>query len=371
MSDVEVKVPILAESTAKLLNWQKQIGDKIREGERLIEVETDKVILEILASQSGTITKLLKSNGESVSGGEIIAILDSDIKSNLPADKMLDQLTSEKIVINPTVRKMDCGDTTQFSSNITKFANPPSDKITPHITKNCASSLPSLKEERVPMTHLRGQLAKLLLKTQSEHVILTAFDEVNMQAIKNLRTWHKQSFEQRYGTKLGLMAFFTKAVVAALQKFPIINASTDNNDIIYHNYYNIGITITDSNVVPVLRNADTMSFADIETNIADFAKKIDDSQLAMEELTGGTFTITNILGSMLSTPILNPPQSAILGIHNIVERPVVENGQVVIRPIMFIALSYDQRLIDNNDAVQFLITVKNAIEDPSRLLLEI
>ncbi len=367
MSDVEVKVPIIAESTAKLLNWQKQIDDKVREGERLIEVETDKVVLEILAPQSGKITKILKANNEPVSGGEIIAILDSDIKSNLLPDKILKQSTSEKIVIDSTVRKISCGNNTQVSNkNIAK-----SDKIElpNNLTKNCASGLPPLREERVPMTHLRNNFAKLLLKTQSEHVILTVFDEVNMQAIKDLRTQHKQSFEQRYGTKLELMAFFIKAVVAALQKFPIINASTDNNDIIYHNYYNIGIT--NSNVVPVLRNADTMSFADIETNIADFTKKINDSKLAMEELTGGTFTITNIPSSMLSTPILNSPQSAILGIHNIVERPVVENGQVVIRPIMFIALSYDQRLIDNNDAVQFLVTVKNAIEDPSRLLLEI
>ncbi|MDM8564212.1 2-oxo acid dehydrogenase subunit E2 [Candidatus Halobeggiatoa sp. HSG11] len=363
MSNVEIKLPVLAaKSTAKLLNWQKKIGDVVKEGERLIEVETDKVILEVLASQNGKITKLLKENNEYVSGGETIAILEgNNTKFKLPT--IPKQLPSS-IEVN-TATKVSESKISDTENNI----NLQSDNMQNNI--DCKSSLPSRTEERIPMTHSRIQLAKLLLKTQTEHVISTVFDEVNMRNIKDLCAKYKQSFEKQHGTKLEVISFFTKAVVMALKKFPIINTSIINNDIVYHNYYNIGITINNFNVTPILHNADNMSFADIEKNIVDLTKRADNAKLTMEELTGGTFTITNMSSSMLSTPILNSPQNAILGIHNIVERPVAENGQVVIHPMMFVALSYDQRLIDNNEAVQFLVTIKNLLEDPYRLLLEI
>ena len=372
MSDVEVKVPILAESTAKLLNWQKQLGDVVREGERLIEVETDKVILEILAPQSGKITKIFKSNNEIVSGGENIAILDKscdDIKTGLPIDKMLDNLKNNKIEVKSTANKIVAEQVNNPVSHNNHNSISQPDKIQNNLTKDCNSSIPSRREEQIPMTHVHKQRAKLLL--DSEHVVLTVFDEIDLTIIQDLCNKYNQVFEKQHGIKLRLTSFFTRAVVTALQKFPIINASIKNNDIIYHNYYDIGITIPKYNVVPVLRNADMMSFADMEKSIINFTKKASDAQLSMEEITGGTFTITNICNAMLSTPIPNFPQSAILGIHNITKRPIVKNEQIVITPMMFIALSYDKRLIDNNEAVQFLVTVKNSIEDPSRLLLEI
>ncbi len=365
MSDVEVKVPIIAESTAKLLNWQKKIGDVVREGERLIEVETDKVILEILAPQSGKITKILKFNDEIVSGGEKIAILEEncdDIKTDLPIDKKLNNIETNKEVKSISNKAIVSHNTTDISKseNIEIPNNP---------TKDCTSSIPSRKEERVAMTHI--QRAKLLLDTRHEHVILTVFDEVNMQVIQDLCTKYNHFFEKHHGIKLGLTSFFTKAVIAGLKKFPVINTSTKNNDIIYHKYYDIGITIPEYNVVPILRNADMMDFADIEKSIINFTKKASDSKLSVEEITGATFTITNICNTMLSTPIINFSQNAALGIHNITERPIVKNGKIIIQPMMFIALSYDQLVIDNNTAVQFLITIKDSIEDPSRLLLEI
>ena len=368
MSDVEVKVPILAKSTAKLLNWQKKLGDVVREGERLIEVETDKVILDILAPQNGKIIKILKANNETVSGGENIAILDKncdDIKPDLPINKMLDK--TDKIEIKSTTNNI----ISPVLHNITDISQSDNIEIPNNPTGNCTSSPPPRREKRLSMTHVQQQRAELLLDTQHKHVILTVFDEINMQAVQDICTKNNQFFEKHHGVKLGLTSFFTRAVVAALQKFPIINTSIKNNDIIYHNYYDIGITIPEYNIIPILRNADIMSFADIEKSIINFTEKASYAKLSMEEITGGTFTIANICNSMLSTPILNFPQSAVLGIHNITERPVVKNGKIVIQPMMFIALSYDQRLIDNNIAVQFLITVKDSIEDPSRLLLEI
>ncbi|HHB91866.1 MAG TPA: dihydrolipoamide succinyltransferase [Thioploca sp.] len=361
MSDVEVKVPILAKSTAKLLNWQKKMGDIVKEGERLIEIETDKVILDILAPQDGKIIKILKSNNETVSGGENIAILNiaildkncDDIKPNLPINKMLDKTVGP--ITNKGISPISDTDISR-SDNIEIPNNP---------TRNCTSSPPCGKEQLL-MTH-----AQPLLNAQHKHVILTVFDEVNMQIVQDLCIKNNQFFEKHHGVKLGLISFFTKAVVTALKKFTIINTSIKNNDVIYHDYYDIGITIPKYNIIPILRNADMMSFADIEKTIINFTKKASDAKLSVEEITGGTFTITNICNAMLSTPILNFPQSAVLGIHNIIERPIVKNGKIVIQPMMFIALSYDQRLIDNNVAVQFLIAVKNSIEDPSRLLLEI
>ncbi|MCK5877282.1 MAG: 2-oxo acid dehydrogenase subunit E2 [Candidatus Marithrix sp.] len=316
MSDVEIKLPIFADSTAKLLNWQKQIGDEVREGERLIEVETDKVILEILAPQSGKITKLLKANNESVLGEETIAILaSSEVK---PTE------------INPTKN-------TDFPSST--------------MTTSC------------------NQFVKHPPKIQPERAILTVFDEVNVQNVQDLWGKYKQSIVKQQDIKYGLLTFFTKAVVVALKKFTIINTSTVNDDIVYHDYYNIGITIANSYITPVLCSADTMSFVNMEKNIADFTERV--NQLSVKELAGGTFTIVDIVNSMLSIPYLNSSQNAILGIHNIVERPIAENGEIVIRPMVFIALSYNQSLINSNEAVQFLLTVKNLIEDPNRLLLEI
>lgn len=407
----DIKVPILAESVAEatLLNWHIQPGQVVQEGDKIVDIETDKVVLEVVAPKVGTVVDILKNNGENVLSEEIIAHLDtsqiegptglealagqtSPVKTSpavrkLAAEKGIDpatvphrgdrvtkadllQPTTEALTGNDNLRKKEV-QTTKEEVTVTSDS-------TRQAAKAVSAPSPSKSErpeERVPMTRLRKRAAERLLNAQHEHAILTTFNEINMKAVMDLRNKHKDEFEKVYGTKLGFMSFFTKAVVAALQKFPIVNASTEGEDIIYHGYYDIGIAVSSPRglVVPILRDVNAMSFADIETAIADFGKRARDAQLTIEDLTGGTFTITNggIFGSMLSTPILNPPQSAILGMHNIVDRPVAENGQVVIRPVMYVALSYDHRLVDGRDAVQFLFTVKKTIEDPARLLLDI
>jgi len=373
-----IKVPMLAESVAEatLLNWYKQPGETVQEGDKLVDIETDKVVLEVVAPKAGTLTKILKNSRETVLSEEIIGQLDT---AAIPASPPPPP-TSAEVKTSPAVRKM----ASEQQLDLTKVPHA-GDRITKADLLGLQESLkvpppepttPSTRpEQRVAMTRLRKRIAERLLQAQREHAILTTFNEINMKAVMDVRNKYKETFEKRHHIKLGFMSFFTKAAVAALQKFPIINASTHEEDIIYHGYYDIGIAVGSPRglVVPILRDADIRSLAEIEKRIADFGKRAQVGELTLEELTGGTFTITNggIFGSMLSTPILNPPQSAILGMHNIVERPIAENGQVVIRPIMYVALSYDHRIVDGRDAVQFLFAIKQFIEDPVRLLLEI
>ncbi len=380
MSIEEVKVPELAESVseATILKWYKQQGDVVTEDEKLVDIETDKIILEVTAPKTGTLIKIIKNADEYVESSENIALIDTN-----PA------YLNDHAKTSPAVRKIaaeqgvDPDAVPHEGDRVTKkdLVKPASKAVrrsakTLVPTNNSPSNITnSRSEKRVPMNSFRKRVAERLVTVQHDSAILTTFNEVNMKAVKDLRAKYKANFEKKYDVKLGFMSFFTKAVVAALQQFPIVNASIDGEDIVYHNYNDIGIAVSSPRglVVPILRDVEKMSFAEIEQNISKMAKRANDGELTMDELSGGTFSITNggIFGSMLSTPILNPPQSAILGMHNIVERPVAENGQVVIRPIMYVALSYDHRLIDGRDAVQFLVAIKNAIEDPSRLLLDI
>src|SRR5450830_582734 len=322
MAQIEVKVPQLSESVAEatLLQWHKKVGESVARDENLIDVETDKVVLELPAPAAGVITQIIKADGSTVVAGEVIAILDTDASAQV-----------SPLEISP--------------------------------------------EERVPMTRLRARVAERLLQSQATNAILTTFNEINMQPVLDLRAKYKDRFEKEHGVKLGFMSFFVKAVVHALKKYPIVNASVDGNDIVYHGYFDVGVAVGSPRglVVPVLRDADQLSIADIEKKIGEFGQKAKDGKLSIEEMTGGTFTVSNggTFGSMLSTPIINPPQSAILGIHATKDRAVVENGQIVIRPMNYFALSYDHRIIDGREAVLSLVAIKEALEDPARLLLDL
>lgn len=471
---VEVKVPVLAESVAEatLLNWHKKPGDPVSRGDSLIDIETDKVTLEVAAPNNGILKEILKGDGEDVASDEVIARIETE--AGAPAAAPEQRLAPEQRPtpvpeqhslpvgeaadispkLSPAVRHLleeynvDAGDIPTAGDRLTKedvikylkkerppevkeppSSAPPPPPVTPPETPEpvtaehapapepvmapppepvmapppeppsapppqspvaaapepppsspmVAESIPAPSgdrpERRVSMTRLRQRTAERLLSAQHENAILTTFNEINMQAVMDLRNRYKEEFEQVHGIKLGFMSFFTKAVIGALKKFPVVNASIDGNDIIYHGYYDIGIAVSSDKglVVPVIRDADMLSFAQIETGILEYAEKARNAKLTMDDLTGGTFTITNggIFGSLLSTPILNPPQSAILGMHAIQERPVAEQGQVVIRPMMYVALSYDHRIIDGREAVQFLVAVKYELEDPARLLFQI
>ncbi len=394
MSIEAIKVPVLAESVADatILNWYVQVGQAVQEGDKIVDIETDKVVLEVVAHKAGALIAILKPTGENVLSEEEIAKLDTS--KVVTTTTVTPNTDHAPVKTSPAVRKIaadtgiDLSTVSHRGDRVTK-ADILQPAVKPEPPKPVPPMLPSLAttgpgpsqsktdrpEQRVAMTRLRKRAAERLLQAQQEHAILTTFNEINMKAVSELRNKYKDSFEKTHGIKLGFMSFFTKAAIAALKKFPIVNASTEGDDIIYHGYYDIGIAVSSPRglVVPILRNADALSFAEIEKGIADFGKRARDVQLTLDDLTGGTFTITNggIFGSMLSTPILNPPQSAILGMHNIVERPVADNGQVVIRPVMYVALSYDHRLVDGRDAVQFLVAIKNAIEDPARLLIDI
>lgn len=338
----EVKIPTLPESVsdAILVNWHKSVGDFVEQGENLIDLETDKVMLEMPAPVSGIIAEILQEDGMTVISGQVIARIE-------------EQKQQHEV--------------------------PPAKKITieePVITESSAAEhFPLSMEERVPMSRLRKKISERLLNVQQTTAMLTTFNEINMQAVMNYRHDFQDDFVKKYGVKLGLMSFFVRAAVAALRQFPVINAMIDGADVVYRHYCNIGIAVASPRglVVPILRNAENLSFADIERQIKIFAEKAADGSLSLEEISDGTFTITNggTFGSMLSTPILNPPQSAILGMHAIVDRPMVENGAIVIRPVMYVALSYDHRLIDGREAVLFLKTIKNTLEAPARLLLDL
>ncbi len=404
---VEVKVPVLSESVAEatLLSWHKKAGEHVDRDENLIDVETDKVVLELPAPATGVLAKIIKHDGATVSGGEIIATIDTEAagasasppvpSSTEPAPAPAPAATSAPAMM-PAARNMAA----QVNLGVEEISSIKGSGRDGRITKedvaahmknkpspSPAAPLPpspsitavpapagNRPEQRVPMSRLRVRIAERLVQSQSTAAILTTFNEVNMQAIMDLRARYKDKFEKEHGVKLGLMSFFVKAAVAALKKFPIVNASVDGNDIIYHGYFDIGIAVSSPRglVVPIIRDADSLTQAGIERQIADFGKRAMDGKLTIEELTGGTFSITNggVFGSMLSTPIINPPQSAILGIHATKDRPVAENGQVVIRPMTYLALSYDHRIIDGREAVLSLVAMKEALEYPMSPLLE-
>ena len=398
---IEVRVPALSESVAEatLLSWHKQQGDYVKRDENLIDIETDKVVLELPAPQAGVLTEIIKEEGGLVGANEIIARIDtsaidaSENSSSTAVDKrgtpeVQPGKADSGVVLMPAARKLAAEKNvstktvagTGRGGRITKedvvAASSVNEKVNSElIAAKGAADTKGRSEQRVPMSRLRQRVAERLLESQATAAILTTFNEVNMQPVIDIRNKYKVQFEKEHGVKLGFMSFFVKAVVAALKKYPIVNASVDSEDIVYHGYFDIGMAVGSPRglVVPIIRNADNMAFAEIEKTISDFGKRAQEGRLSIDELTGGTFSISNggVFGSMLSTPIINPPQSAILGIHATKERAVVEDGQVVVRPMNYLALSYDHRIIDGREAVLFLVAIKEALEDPSRLLLEI
>ncbi|MER0203659.1 MAG: 2-oxoglutarate dehydrogenase complex dihydrolipoyllysine-residue succinyltransferase [Nitrosomonas sp.] len=413
---VEVKVPALSESVAEatLISWHKKAGDYVNRSENLIDIETDKVVLELPAPSAGVLAKVLKGDGATVASGEVIAMIETEatvqpeneVKPAPAASKQAQApvaVSAEKVSVEavdtaipmlmPAARKLaeennlKATETsaikgTGLGGRITKedvqaYMTNKSGAAAKVETESTTTGKPATgtrTERRVAMSRLRQRIAERLVESQSTAAILTTFNEVNMQAIIDLRTRYKTEFEKEHGVKLGFMSFFVKAVIAALKKYPVVNASVEGNEIVYHDYYDIGIAVGSPRglVVPVIRDADRLSLAEIELQIADFAKRAQDGKLTIEELSGGTFSITNggVFGSMLSTPIINPPQSAILGIHATKERAVVENGQIVIRPMNYLALSYDHRIIDGREAVLSLVAMKEALEYPMSPLLE-
>lgn len=401
----EIKVPVFPESITEgeVSTWRKAVGDSFTEGEVLVEIETDKVVMEVPAVGNGVITEILKAEGDVVGSQEVIGrftAAGAAVAKNTPATQTVSapKSSAEKddkkaAPAAASVRSGETGPATRRLLNehglqASQVAGSGKEgRITPqdvnaHVVRAESASAAPVKavlgartEERVPMTRLRQTIAKRLLEVQSTNAILTTFNEVDMHAVMNMRSQYKDQFEQKHGVRLGFMSFFLKATTEALKRFPVVNASIDGKDIIYHGFYDIGVAVSSPRglVVPVIRNVDQMSLAEIEKQIGVYANQAKEGSLSIEDMQGGTFTVTNggVFGSMLSTPIINPPQSAILGMHNIVERPVVVKGQIVIRPIMYLALSYDHRIIDGRDSVSFLKTVKELIEDPARLLLAV
>jgi 2-oxoglutarate dehydrogenase E2 component (dihydrolipoamide succinyltransferase) len=381
---IEIKIPQLSESVteATLLAWRKKEGEAVEEGENLVDVETDKVVLETPAPKSGVLVKIVREEGAQVVSNEVIATLDTEAAATgapEPAKTAVQAPSPASGAATPSARKAAREadvDTRQLQGSGRHGVVTRQDVLT--AMEKAQPALPvagARVEQRVPMTRIRQRIAERLLQSQQNAAILTTFNEVNMQPVMDLRTRYKDAFEKKHGVKLGFSSFFVKAAVAALQQFPVVNASIDGADVIYHGYYDIGVAIGSERglVVPIIRDADKLSMADIERQIADFAARAKTGKLTMDELSGGTFSITNggVFGSMLSTPIINPPQSAILGIHATKDRPVAENGQVVIRPMNYLALSYDHRIIDGRDAVLFLVALKEALEYPGRILLDL
>jgi len=402
---IEVKVPALPESVADatIAAWHKKPGDQVSRDENLLDLETDKVVLEVPAPADGILKEILHEEGDTVEAGQLLAKLEEgaakkeekheekekaekkekeEKKDEAEVEEPEESLGGDKVT-SPAVRRLlsehnikaEEVEGSGKSGRITK------DDVMAYIsTKEKKKEEPAVKsgereEKRVPMSRLRKKIAERLVEAQQSAAMLTTFNEVNLQAVMDLRAQYKETFEKKHGVKLGFMSFFTKAVVESLKRFPAVNASIDGNDIVYHGYYDVGIAVSTDRglVVPVIRDAEFMSMAEIEKAINDSAKRAREGKLAMEEMQGGTFTITNggVFGSLLATPIINPPQTGILGMHKIEQRPIVENGEIVIRPMMYVALSYDHRLIDGKESVQFLVSVKELLEDPSRLLLNI
>ncbi len=392
---IEVKVPQLSESVseATLISWHKKEGDAVTRDENLIDIETDKVVLETPAPADGVLVKIIKGDGGTVTSGELIAQIDTEAKAAAGGAKASEpaqaaaaaQSAPATNAASPAARKIleekgvaaasvaGSGRGGRVTKEDALTAQPKSAAVA--TAPVAVVSAGDRAEERVPMTRLRARIAERLLQSKNENAILTTFNEVNMAPVMALRKQYGDKFEKAHGVRLGFMGFFVKAAVTALKRYPILNASVDGNDIVYHGYVDIGIAVGSPRglVVPILRDADQMSVADIEKKIAEFGEKAKGGKLSLEELTGGTFSISNggVFGSMLSTPIINPPQSAILGIHATKDRPVAENGQVVIRPINYLALSYDHRIIDGREAVLGLVAMKEALEDPARLILDV
>ena len=389
---IDVKVPMLSESVSEgmLLEWKKKVGEAVARDEILIDIETDKVVLEVPSPQAGVLVEIIAQNGETVAAEQVLARIDTaaTASAEAPAAAPAPEAAPAAAQTNaamPAAAKLaaETGvdvnalqgsgrDGRVLKEDVQNAAAKPAAAPAAAPAPVPAGARP---EQRVPMSRLRARVAERLLASQQENAILTTFNEVNMKPIMDLRAKYKEKFEKEHGVKLGFMSFFVKAAVAALKKYPVVNASVDGSDIVYHGYFDIGIAIGSPRglVVPILRDADQMSIADIEQAIVDYAKKAKDGKIALEDLTGGTFSITNggTFGSMMSTPIINPPQSAILGMHATKERAVVENGQVVVRPMMYLALSYDHRIIDGREAVLTLVAIKDALEDPARLLLDL
>ncbi|MDA1331957.1 MAG: 2-oxoglutarate dehydrogenase complex dihydrolipoyllysine-residue succinyltransferase [Proteobacteria bacterium] len=401
---IEVRVPALSESVAEatLLSWHKKLGDFVQRDENLIDIETDKVVLELPAPHSGMLTEIVKVDGALVTANEVIARIDTSAVDDRQVEATTIALGGKEspktdtsaveasVVLMPAARKLAAGRSIELNKisgtgrggRITKedvvaasFAKKESllSAAGPSEVRELDSK--GRSEQRVPMSRLRQRVAERLLQSQATAAILTTFNEVNMQPVIDIRNRYKVQFEKEHGVKLGFMSFFVKAVIAGLKKYPIVNASVDGEHIIYHGYFDIGMAVGSPRglVVPIIRNADTLAFSEIEKSISAYGKRAQEGRLTIDELTGGTFSVSNggVFGSMLSTPIINPPQSAILGIHATKDRPVVEDGQVVVRPINYLALSYDHRIIDGREAVLFLVAIKEALEDPSRLLIEI
>jgi 2-oxoglutarate dehydrogenase E2 component (dihydrolipoamide succinyltransferase) len=422
MAIIEVKVPQLSESVAEatLLSWKKKPGEVVAVDEILIEIETDKVVLEVPAPSAGVLAQLVKNDGDTVGSDEIIALIDTEGSAAVSPLEVKAVASLDKPVAAPAVAvggskgdvampaaakllaeaglsasqvagsgkdgRVTKGDALAAVAGGAKAAAPapaapaiptgvPTKALPPVQAPSSGPSLGERPEQRVPMSRLRARVAERLLQSQATNAILTTFNEVNMAPVMAMRKKFQEKFEKEHGVKLGFMSFFVKAAVHALKKYPVINASVDGSDIVYHGYFDIGVAVGSPRglVVPVLRNADQMTFAEIELKIAEFGQKARDGKLGLEELTGGTFSISNggTFGSMLSTPIINPPQSAILGVHATKDRAVVEDGQVVVRPINYLAMSYDHRIIDGREAVLGLVAMKEALEDPARLLFDI
>jgi len=416
---IDITVPTLPESVpdATLLEWRKTAGASVVQDEILVELETDKVVLEVVAPQNGILKEILKQAGQQVLANDVIARFEVGADVSLDSsEKSVSEATAggeEKSAIaassadlSPAVRKLVAehgidpknisgtgrdgriikADVLAYLEARKSSASPkptqdiPTSQSSQETVASSFSSVPTAvtgarNEHKVPMSRIRARIAERLIEAQQNAAILTTFNEANLQAVMELRERFRESFEKAHGVRLGMMSFFVKAAVQALREFPIINAYLDGSDIVYHDYYDIGVAVGSPRglVVPILRDSGQLSFAQIEQKIVEFGEKATAAQLSVDDLSGGTFTITNggIFGSLMSTPILNPPQSAILGMHKIQDRPVAEDGQIVIRPMMYLALSYDHRLIDGQDAVRFLVAIKNAVEDPYRLLLEV
>ena len=430
MALIEVRVPQLSESVAEatLLQWHKKVGEAVSRDENMIDIETDKVVLELPAPEAGVISQIVQPDGSTVASGQVIAIIDTDAKAGAVAGAVASapsaattavaaisgaaatsaSAASVSAVAMPAASKIMAennlgtaqvagtgrdgritkGDalaavgsaaSPKAASDVGALAIPsaPTKAALPQVSAplNNSKMLEGRAEQRVPMSRLRQRVAERLLQSQATNAILTTFNEVNMQPVMEMRKKYQERFEKENGAKLGFMSFFVKAAVHALKKYPVVNASVDGTDIVYHGFFDIGVAVGSPRglVVPIIRNADQLSFAQIEKTISDFGKRAQDGKLGIEELTGGTFSISNggTFGSMLSTPIINPPQSAILGVHATKDRAVVENGQIVIRPMNYLAVSYDHRIIDGREAVLFLVAIKDALEDPARLLLDL
>lgn len=397
---VELRVPVLPESVTEgtLGEWHKKVGDAVVTDENIVDLETDKVVLEIVATSAGVLESILFQAGDTVTNGQVLGVINSvatALSTTKDTSKATASTTSKKA--SPSVRKL-MGENNLSVDEITasgkkgavlkqdvqqhlvskqlnEVATNRVSKATNHAPMTMTECSDGRNDRRIPMSRLRLKVAERLKQAQNTAALLTTFNEVNLQPMMDARTTYKAAFEKTHGVKLGMMSFFTKASVEALKKFPAINASIDGDDIVYHDYFDIGIAVSSNRglVVPILRNADHLSYADVEKNIRSMGERAQTGKLSIDELTGGTFSITNggIFGSMLSTPILNPPQSAILGMHTIQPRPVVIDGEIVARPMMYLALTYDHRIIDGKEAVQFLVAIKNTLEDPTRLLLGI